>query len=129
MKKSITIVLIIILLLAVGVMLTSCGKKEEPQQTMISTKTDTSEDPITPDPGKVEVEDGEDVSTDTLKAVQDAKEGTLETLSGKYALEGTEQTYYIFDGKGYILKEGTYEPQGSKIILPILSSTFSLKFQ
>lgn len=123
MKNKVKLLLSLALILSMAVNFTACGdgsSEEEPtsSQVEINTDTNTSEDPVTPDPSKIDVEEGNDMTTDALSAANAAEKGSIDILSGKYAVEGASQTYYIFNGENcYCLKEGTYEPQGDKIIL------------
>ena len=58
----------------------------------------------------------ENTHTEDLQSSKDAVEGSTETLSGKYKIEGTENTFYVVDtNKLSLVESGTYSFDGDSI--------------
>ena len=52
----------------------------------------------------------ENTHEEDLTAAKDAETGSTETLSGKYEIEGTENTFYVVESdKLSLVESGTYE--------------------
>ena len=103
MKKRFLLLLFAsVILLSLG----ACGNRKN------------SEKSISSDPTKLEViepqnekaiEEVPDVHDSDLESAKESEKGSIETLSGKYAIDGTKNQFYVFQkNKAYILKEGHY---------------------
>ena len=100
-----------ILLVAVAALtLTACG----------STDTETTSSDANPlfTEGEHDASAKENTHQDDLAAAKEAEAGSTKTLSGKYKIEGTQNTFYVVeDNKLSLVESGTYEFGGDGLTI------------